>query len=287
MNDWLDNIFSRSIAGSEHNTFYCDAIPTVNTAIKVMTAYANTDGGYLIWGMETEPDNKIIGLTNDVLLDERISSICEQLPDMLHYCFYEFCVSGKQLVGVLVYKAEKVIFLEGVKYIMENNKPVPEAPKIFISHSSGDKEYGLALAELLEEIGVDAGNIIFTSEDRFGIPVGCNIFDYLKDEIHENTHMIYLLSDNYFDSPACLNEMGASWMVGNDFTYISIPAFSFSSSKFTGIAINKDIVGFKMDNRDRMIEFRNIMQKRFALIPIEERKWYSLWERYLQKLSFC
>jgi len=284
LNDWLNDIFHKKLRGFEPNTSYYDNVPTIDSAIKEMVAYANTNGGCLIWGMETEPDVKIIGLANDVLLDERVSHICKQLPDTLNYCFYKFNVGEKQLVGVLIFKAQKTILVHGVKYTMQNRKPMPETPIIFISHSSKDKKKGLAFVELLEELGVPSSSIIFTSEDRFGIPVGQNIFDYLKNEIHENTHMIYLLSENYFDSPACLNEMGASWITGNDFTYIAVPEFNFASSKFAGIAIDNHRIGFEMNNRDRMFEFRNIIHKKFALSPIDERRWYSLWDKYTQKL---
>ncbi len=37
--------------------------------------------------------------------------------------------------------------------------------------------------------------------------------------------MIYHLSDNYYDSVACLNEMGAAWVVQNDYTVVGIPGF--------------------------------------------------------------
>jgi len=250
-----------------------------------MAAYANTEGGCILWGAEDDPDLQIIGLSDDLLIQERIFGIRERLPGEAHFCCNKFRYGGKQLIGILIHKAQKTVFIDRIKYIIQSNKPVKELPKLFISHSSVDENYGCALAELLENIGINASNIIFTSKDRFGIPLGQNIFDYLKKEIHENTHMIYLLSNHYFESPASLNEMGASWMAGNDFTFIGIPGFHFGNPKFSGIALDNYRIGFTLENKDRMIEFRNLIYQKFNLTPIEERRWNNLWDSYSGKFS--
>ena len=49
--------------------------------------------------------------------------------------------------------------------------------KIFISHSSENADYGLALVDLLTGIGVPRDKIIFTSDTSYGIPTGENIFN--------------------------------------------------------------------------------------------------------------
>src|SRR5690606_19764724 len=88
--------------------------------------------------------------------------------------------------------------------------------KIFISHSSRNKNYGNALVDLLIGVGISGDKIIFTSNDAYGIPTGQNIFTWLKSEINEKPYVIYLLSPEYYSSVACLNEMGAAWIVENE-----------------------------------------------------------------------
>ncbi len=285
MEYYLDDIFVSNIITNNPNTTYFGTVPSIDTMIKLMAAYANTDGGCIIWGVEDEPDFKILGLSNDLLIKNRIFEIHSRLP-YAHSCsFNKFHYSNNQLIGVLIYKSQKTVLIDGVKYVMKGSKLAKEKPQIFISHSSKNASYGYALAELFEDIGVSAAEIIFSSNDRFGIPLGRNIFEYLKNEIHVNTHMIYLLSDQYFDSPASLNEMGASWMVGNEFTFIGVPGFHFGNPKFSGIALDNYRIGFTMDNKDRMIEFRNLLYHKFDLVAVEERKWNNLWDGYLAKLQ--
>lgn len=285
MNYYLDDIFKDKIMSKDSNTTYFSTIPSIETMVKLMAAYANTDGGCIIWGVDDDPDFQVLGLADDLLIKERIFGIHSRLPNTLYFCINKFQYSNKQLLGILICKSQKTVFVDNVKYIIKTNRPVKELPKLFISHSSLDARYGGALVELLEDIGVSATEILFTSKDRFGIPLGRNIFDYLKNEIHENTHMVYLLSDHYFDSPTSLNEMGASWMAGNDFTFIGAPGFHFGNPKFSGIALDNYRIGFTMDNKDRMIEFRNLIYQKFSLPNVEERKWNSLWDNYLEKIK--
>ncbi len=87
--------------------------------------------------------------------------------------------------------------------------------KIFISHSSRNKFYGEKLVDLLKSVGVKENEIIFTSNAAYGIPVGQNIFNWLKSQITEKPFVIYLLSEEYYQSIACLNEMGAAWIIEN------------------------------------------------------------------------
>lgn len=97
--------------------------------------------------------------------------------------------------------------------------------KIFISHSSIDREYGEVLVKLLLGIGVKGSQIIFTSDADYGIPTGENIFKYLKNQIHNDAHMLYLLSDHYYDNVVCMNEMGAAWVMQKTYHMLMFPGF--------------------------------------------------------------
>jgi hypothetical protein len=85
--------------------------------------------------------------------------------------------------------------------------------KIFLSHATADKELADSLIELLT-IGCDISpnDILCTSEPGMGIPIGNgNFIAYLQNQIQNPALVILLISQNYFASPFCLCELGATW----------------------------------------------------------------------------
>ena len=137
--------------------------------------------------------------------------------------------------------------------------------KIFISHSSRNKNYGNALVSLLTGVGVKDDEIIFTSNDAYGIPIGQSIFNWLKSRISEKPHVLYLLSPEYYQSVACLNEMGAAWVVENKHTMIFTPEFNLSSLEFLNGAIDPREIGFFIDNHDKLIAFIESLRADFSI----------------------
>ncbi len=127
--------------------------------------------------------------------------------------------------------------------------------KIFISHSSKNADYGNALVNLLTGVGISGDQIIFTSNDAYGIPIGHNVFDWLKNRITEKPYVLYLLSPEYYTSVACLNEMGAAWVIENKHTMIFTPNFKLDSYEFRNGAIDPRQIGFYIDNFDKLIAF--------------------------------
>lgn len=131
--------------------------------------------------------------------------------------------------------------------------------KIFVSHSSKDKEYGEALVQFMLDIGVSPNNIIFTSKPGYGIPKGENIFQWLKSRLQEKPFVIYLLSDNYYLSIPCLNEMGAAWIIENNHISLFTPRFKPSNSKFSEGAIDPRELGIFINNKEDMIAFAELI----------------------------
>ena len=137
--------------------------------------------------------------------------------------------------------------------------------KIFISHSSKNANYGNALVNLLTGVGINGDQIIFTSNDAYGIPIGQNIFDWLKNRITEKPYVLYLLSPEYYTSVACLNEMGAAWVIENKRTMIFTPNFKLDSYEFQNGAIDPREIGFYIDNFDKLIAFIDSLRNDYKI----------------------
>ncbi|MCP1285245.1 MULTISPECIES: toll/interleukin-1 receptor domain-containing protein [Bacillus] len=131
---------------------------------------------------------------------------------------------------------------------------------IFISHAHRDEEYVRQLANLLTMMGVP--NIICSSHPDYRIPNDVDIYNYLSKHLNGNTWVVFVLSKHYYDSEACLNEMGACWVLNKKYTAVLLPNFDFGEMKG---AINPRQVSFKLNNNVRLREFLESAAKEFSL----------------------
>ena len=103
--------------------------------------------------------------------------------------------------------------------------------KIFISHSSEDKE----IVDLFKNIILNAGlgiadnDIAYTSASETGVPTGGNIPQYIKENIADSDFVFFMISDNYRKSEVCLNEMGAAWALNKNVKPLLLHDVSFKS----------------------------------------------------------
>lgn len=137
--------------------------------------------------------------------------------------------------------------------------------KLFISHSSKNKFFGEKIVDLLRNIGIKESEIIFTSNTAYGIPVGFNIFNWLKLQITDKPFVIYLLSEEYYRSVACLNEMGAAWIIENKHAAIFTPDFNLSSKEFQGGALDPREIGFYINDEERILSFIHLISEDFEI----------------------
>lgn len=137
--------------------------------------------------------------------------------------------------------------------------------QIFISHSSENADYGNALVDLLISVGISDEQIIFTSNDTYGIPIGKNIFNWLKNRIKEKPFVIYLLSPEYYKSIACLNEMGAAWVVDSEHIMLFTLDFDLDSPAFKNGAIDPREIGFFINNEVKLMSFIDSLRSSFSV----------------------
>ncbi len=160
--------------------------------------------------------------------------------------------------------------------------------KIFLSHRSNDKRYGDALEKLIIGLGVRNDQLIYTSHPLHKIPLGMKIYDYLRDNINDQVFMVILWSNDYLQSPACLSEMGAAWVLQTDYLGIYTPDFSFGNPKYHEVPIDTTKMGAVLNGdancKASMIEFKNKIQSFFAL-PDDEQKSAYLIDEFMDNIK--
>lgn len=103
---------------------------------------------------------------------------------------------------------------------------------LFISHAEKDSVLVEKFVDLLYDMGVPEDSMFCSSISEIGVPVKDDIYEYLRNLLDsEQVIPIFILSDNYYDSAACLNEMGAVWMKQKDYHTFLLPDFEFSKIK--------------------------------------------------------
>lgn len=122
----------------------------------------------------------------------------------------------------------------GMTLIEESPEAVPmpqTSKKVFISHASANKNIVGELIEILKQVGLRHGQIFCTSFPEYSIPLGVNYLDWLKKELTENSLVIFVLSHEFYKSPVCLSEMGATWALSKEHVPIFVPPFTYDESK--------------------------------------------------------
>lgn len=159
---------------------------------------------------------------------------------------------------------------------------------IFLSHKSNDKKYADALRDFIVGLGIQNNQLIYTSHPLHKIPMDENIYDYLRKNISSEIFMIILWSNDYLESPACLNEMGAAWVTQSDYTNIYVPTFSFGNPKYHECAVDTRKMGAVLNGdahcKANLIELKNKILSMFDLKDDEQNSSYLI-DQFIKNLT--
>jgi hypothetical protein len=151
-------------------------------------------------------------------------------------------------------------------------KEVSSVDKVFISHSSKDSEIVEELIDILETIGLDSTSIFCTSFGEYGISFGENFLQRIQNELSENTLVLFLISENFYSSPICLCEMGATWVQSKEHIPILVPPFRFEQIEGV-IPLTQ---GLYINNSIELNLLKELLEQKFS---IEDKMKFANWER--------
>jgi hypothetical protein len=144
--------------------------------------------------------------------------------------------------------------------------------KIFISHASKDSDIVEEIIEMLESIGIESNQIFCTSFEGYGIGLGENFLDAIKSELAADSLVLFVLSNNFYSSPVCMCEMGATWVLSKEHIPIIVPPLSYADIKVV-IPLTQ---GFVLTDPLKLNSFKEKIETSFNLTnPLS----FSTWER--------
>jgi len=141
--------------------------------------------------------------------------------------------------------------------------------KVFISHATADKKLVEEIIELLEAIGLSSKQIFCTSFSGYGIELGEDFLERIKRELNDEVLVIFVLSENFYKSPVCLCEMGATWVRTNQHIPILVPPLDFEDVK----GVIPMTQGFKINDESKFNSFKDKIMKEFGLGSIDDITW--------------
>ena len=157
-----------------------------------------------------------------------------------------------------------------------------EISKVFISHASNDSEIVEEVIEILESVGLDSNQIFCTSFEGYGIELGDNFLDAIKDELSSDCLVIFLLSKSFYESPVCLCEMGATWVLAKEHIPVLVPPLDFTDIKGV-IPLTQ---GFKINEPLKLNIFKDKIEKTFSISnPLTMSTWERKRDRIITRIE--
>ena len=193
-------------------------------------------------------------------------------------------VSFEQRIGFRF--KESTMIQETVKQ-EKNDSQKP--PKVFISHKKEDKDYADALVTLINFIiGPDGDKIFCSSVPGYGIKQSCDIMDELKAQFDNyEIFMVIIHSPRYYQSAVCLNEMGASWVLGTKFA--SFMTLDCEYKHMRGV-INQEQICINLNDDKNVLnahlnDFKNDLITHFGRSALDDNKWETAREHFVKEVS--
>lgn len=144
--------------------------------------------------------------------------------------------------------------------------------KVFISHSSKDKEIVRLFKDLVLKsgFGLSDSDIFFTSSPETGVPIGENIPMFIKDNLINCECVFLMISEDYKQSEVCMNEMGAAMVISKKLIPVLLYNFDFEN---VGWLIDKNLC-VRINDEERLDEIRDY----FVELGVFAKT--SVWNRY-------
>ena len=136
---------------------------------------------------------------------------------------------------------------------------------------------------MLEQMGVKQNQLFCSSVTGYGIPQRAgDLYDFIRNEMSsDNLFFIMMLSQNYYNSPVCLNEMGAAWVKQSAYQSIVLPGFQYT--KIEGAVNPRDMTFRLADKEKRNYALNDLKDRIVSHLGMVDDLSQNLWERFRDK----
>ena len=184
---------------------------------------------------------------------------------------------AKDITKEVIQSAVKEVEDKKSVEVPKSEKEEIKQPLLFISHSSADEVIVTGLVEMLRTIGFSKKNLFCSSFPGYDIPEGEDIYDFLQAKLLGNKlFVIFVLSDSYYNSAACLNEMGAAWVLKANYSTLILPGFQIPDIKG---AVNPRKMAVVLDDKKRVNgKLTQLKDRLIDFFDLPETEDDTIWE---------
>jgi len=195
-------------------------------------------------------------------------------------CFRQDFITAKKFIASYIEEFQDELANDGTQEPAKISVTT-NINKVFISHSSADAKFVEELIDILETIGLSSANIFCSSFAGYGIGLGENFLERLRNELDDDILVLFVISENFYKSPISLCEMGATWIKTKEHIPILIPPFDFEDIQGV-IPLTQ---GFKINDSLKLNLFREKIRDMFRLAPIDNSTWERKRDRMLGRVE--
>ncbi len=135
---------------------------------------------------------------------------------------------------------------------------------IFLSHAAADHELVEAFETLLTKaLSITSEDIFCSSLEGQGAKKGANFVDEIKSKAQQAGAVVALISPAYMESPFCLAELGAAWVLNTHQFPIVVPPNTFEVMQATLLGV----VGVKIDQEVALTQLLEEIGTALSLPP--------------------
>lgn len=134
--------------------------------------------------------------------------------------------------------------------------------QIFLSHAADDIKLVDAFETFLSRmLNITSESIFCSSLEGQGVKKGANFVDAIKGKATEARAVVALLTPAYMESPFCLAELGAAWVLNTHRYPIIVPPNTFDVMRATLLGV----VGTKIDDEPGMAQLLGELSEALSL----------------------
>ena len=160
--------------------------------------------------------------------------------------------------------------------------------KIFVSHSSKNRNITDEFVELLKVIGVKNNQIYYSSYEETGVNFLQDCFERINEEFTNNELLvIFMISREFYSSRICLAETGATWVsAANRYIPIIMPPYDYNNIEGVINATQAAITLSDKNISTKLEKFKIDIEKFLGIEnQINAEEWVRKKEKFIKNIN--